>query len=91
MDYPRSLEPMIDEPAIRLAAENALEFHLARKVRVETRSRVGDAADISSLAPEEQMALYWRAAKIDPHEIESLNLLARSILSSSTGMSEIQE
>jgi DNA repair protein SbcD/Mre11 len=91
MDYPRSLEPMIDEPAIRLAAETALEFHLARKVRVEARSRVADGAGISGLNPEEQLGIYWRAAKIDSHEMDALNQLARSIISTSSGISENQE
>jgi exonuclease SbcD len=86
MDYPRSLEPLIDEPAIRLAAEPALEFHLARKVRVEARSRIGDGAEISGLNPEEQLEIYWRAAKVDPQELEALQQLARSILSISSGV-----
>jgi len=91
MDYPRSLEPMIDESALRLAAESALEFHLARKVRVEARSRVADGAGISGLNPEEQLEIYWRAAKVDPKEMVALSQLARSILSVSSGMSEVQE
>lgn len=91
MDYPRSLEPLIDEPAIRLAAETALEFHLARKVQIEARSRVADGAGISGLNSEEQLEIYWRAAKVDPLEMEALNRLAKSIVSVFSGVSETQE
>jgi DNA repair protein SbcD/Mre11 len=91
MDYPRSLEPLIDEPAIRLAAETALEFHLARKVQIEARSRVAGGTGISGLNSEEQLESYWRAAKVDPLEMEALNRLAKSIVSVFSGVSETQE
>lgn len=91
MDYPRSLEPLIDEPAIRLAAETALEFHLARKVQIEARSRVAGGTGISGLNSEEQLEIYWRAAKVDPLEMEALNRLAKSIVSVFSGVSETQE
>jgi DNA repair protein SbcD/Mre11 len=88
MDYPRSLESMIDEPAIRLAAESALEFHLARKVRVETRSRLAEGAGISSMSAEEQLNVFWLASKVEEDDREALNLLARSIFSTANGMTD---
>jgi DNA repair protein SbcD/Mre11 len=90
MDYPRSLEPLIDEPAIRLAAEPALEFHLTRKGRDESRSRVADGAGISGMSAEEQLGIYWRTYKIEPKEMEALNRLAREILSGDNGTNGMQ-
>lgn len=88
MDYPRSLESMIDEPAIRLAAESALEFHLARKIRVEARSRIAEGAGISSMSAEEQLNVFWLASKVGEDDREALNLLARSIFSTANGMTD---
>jgi len=90
MEYPRSLEPMIDEPGIRQAAETALEFHLVRKVRMEARSRVGDGVGIGSLPPDEQLDIYWRASKVNADDRQSLNELARSIIASADGMADVQ-
>ncbi|HEX7556581.1 MAG TPA: hypothetical protein VF338_08150, partial [Leptolinea sp.] len=89
MDYPRSLESMIDESAIRLAGESALEFHLARKVRVEARSRVAEGAGIGSMNPDEQLNIYWRAAKVEPADMDVLNQLAHAILSDANGMGNV--
>ncbi len=90
LDYPRSLEPMIDEPAIRREAESALEFHLVRKVRVETRSRVGDGAGLSGMSVEEQLNTYWLTRNIASEERDALNILAGSIFATASGMGDVQ-
>jgi DNA repair protein SbcD/Mre11 len=90
MDYPRSLEPVIDEPAIRLAAESALEFHLIRKVRVEARSRVAEGAGISGMNAAEQLNVYWLASKVADEDREALNQLAKSIIAAADGLGDVQ-
>jgi exonuclease SbcD len=86
LNYPRSLEPMIDETAIRAAAGSALEFHLVRKVRVEARSRVGDTLNLSGQSILEQLNAYWRTSKVDAADQEELNGLAQSIFSTVDGI-----
>jgi DNA repair protein SbcD/Mre11 len=90
MDYPRSLEPLIDEPGIRLSTESALEFHLIRKVRVEARSRVGDVTGLSGMKANEQLNIYWLALKVAEDDRTELNLLAQSIFAAADGMSDAQ-
>jgi exonuclease SbcD len=91
MDYPRSVESLIDEPSIRHAADLALEFHLSRKVRAEARSRVAEGTGISGMTPIEQLEIYWRAARVEPQEKETLQKMAHSIVSITSGLSEVLE
>jgi exonuclease SbcD len=90
MDYPRSLESMINETDIREKAEAAFEFHLVRHPRAEARSRLADSQGISSLTVEEQLDTYWKSSKVNGAERELLNQLARSIFSTAIGMNDEQ-
>ncbi len=91
LDYPRSLEPMIDEPAIRRAAESTLEFHLVRKVRVESRSRVGEMAGLSGMNVEDQLNTYWLTRNTAAEDRRVLNQLAKEIFAAADGTGEMDE
>lgn len=90
LDYPRSLEPMIDEPAIRRDAELTLEFHLVRKVRVESRSRVGDGAGLSGMSVDEQLNTYWLTRNTASEDREMLNQLASEIFTATDGTGDFE-
>jgi hypothetical protein len=90
MDYPRSLESMINEADLREKAGAAFEFHLIRHPRTETRSRLADSQGISSLDKGQQLDVYWKSTHVEEDEREALNQLAKSIFSSAIGMNDEQ-
>jgi exonuclease SbcD len=80
VDYPREYDALIDEPALRKYAEQAFEFHLVRRPRTASRVRLPADQTVSGLSPLELLEQYWRAASIEPAEIEALKKLAREII-----------
>lgn len=90
MDYPRVLEPLIDETAIRKSTESTLEFHLVRKVRMEARSRVSDGLGMSQMSVPDQLDIYWKASKIGLDDRDVLDTMARSIFAKVDGLNDGQ-
>lgn len=86
IEYPRDVEPLLDEVALRRAAEAALEFHLVRKPLMEARLRLPENQAISSLSPLDLLEIYWRTLNVDPDEMAALQKLAGEILGSSGQM-----
>jgi exonuclease SbcD len=82
VEYPREYDSLIDEPALRKYAGGAFEFHLVRRPQIETRVRLPADQTVSSLSPLELLEQYWRAAHVEPQEIEALQKLAAEILQS---------
>jgi exonuclease SbcD len=85
VEYPREYDALIDEPALRKYAANAFEFHLVRRPQMETRVRLPANQTVSSLSPLELLEQYWRAAHVEPQEIEALQQLAARILVDDSG------
>jgi DNA repair protein SbcD/Mre11 len=79
VEYPREMDILIDESALRNYAEEAFEFHLAKKPKVEARVRLPEGQTIGSLGPLELLDQYWRATKTG--DWESLQNLAQEIIS----------
>jgi exonuclease SbcD len=79
VEYPRDLEPLIDEPALRAYAEEAFEFHLVKRPQVQVRIRLPADQTVSSLSPLDLLEQYWRASHTE--DSEELSKLAREILS----------
>jgi len=80
IEYPRDLEPLIDEAALRKQAAPAFEFHLIKRPRLETRIRLPADRTLSSLSPLDLLEQYWRATHTDESDVEALQQLARQIL-----------
>jgi exonuclease SbcD len=80
VEYPRELEPLIDEPELRKYTENTFEFHLVKRPQIEARIRLASDQTVSSLSPLDLLDLYWRASHTDPADTEALQKLAREIL-----------
>jgi exonuclease SbcD len=79
VEYPREMDVLIDESALRQYAEECFEFHLAKKPKVEARVRLPEGQTIGSLSPLELLDQYWRATKTG--DWESLQNLAQEIIS----------
>ena len=78
VEYPRELDVLIDETALRKYAEGAFEFHLVKKPKVEGAcSHPGRTGD-QQLSPLELLNQYFDSAKIQ--ETEELQKLAREII-----------
>ena len=83
VEYPRELDVLIDESALRKYACDCFEFHLVKKPKVEARVRLPEGQTVSSLSPLDLLGQYFDAAKIK--ESEELQKLAREII---TGLQE---
>jgi exonuclease SbcD len=77
-EYPRELDVLIDETALRKYAEHAFEFHLVKKPKVEARVRIPEGQAISSLSPLDLLTQYFDSAKIN--DAEDLRELAKQII-----------
>ena len=81
VEYPRELEPMIDEARLRQHTENTFEFHLVKRPHMESRIRLPADQTVSSLSPLDLLDQYWRAVHHDhAGEMEALQKLAREII-----------
>jgi exonuclease SbcD len=78
VEYPRELDVLIDESALRKYAEHAFEFHLVKKPKIEARVRIPQGQAISSLSPIDLLTQYFDSAKIN--DVEELQELAKQII-----------
>jgi exonuclease SbcD len=81
VEYPRELEPLIDESQLRKIAEKTFEFHLVKHPQIESRIRLPADQTVSSLSPLDLLDQYWRTMHYENNEeVEALQKLAREIL-----------
>ena len=78
IDYPRELDILIDETALRKYTEKAFEFHLVKRPQTEARIRLPGDQAVSSLTPLELLDIYLRSTKIEDAGV--LQNLAREII-----------
>ncbi|MBN1146165.1 MAG: exonuclease SbcCD subunit D [Anaerolineales bacterium] len=79
VEYPREVESLLDEQALRRYAAEAFEFHFVRRPQMEARLRLPESTRIASLSALELLEHYWHAAGVE-EEIEELNSLAAEII-----------
>jgi exonuclease SbcD len=79
VEYPREWDNLIDESALRKYAENAFEFHLVKKPKIESRVRIPDGQVVSSMSPLDLLGQYFDVAKV--HDKNDLQKLAYEIIS----------
>lgn len=84
VDYPRDLERLIDETAIREAASAALEFHLLKRPQMDARVRLPNDQSIASLSPLDLLQKYWETLHTGVEEQTALQELARQVLTDET-------
>lgn len=80
LTYPRDLEPLLDEKAIRDHFQTAFDLKIQKHHLTETRSRLGDLVQVESLSPEKLLEIYWQDQRLEPEEMEAMQSLAREIL-----------
>ena len=79
--YPRVMESLIDEKAMRSYSAEALIFQIIRRPVVETRVRIPADQMVSDYSPLELLELYWKTIDMDPTDRKIMNELAIEILS----------
>ncbi|MBK9924092.1 MAG: exonuclease SbcCD subunit D [Anaerolineales bacterium] len=82
VEYPRELDTLIDESALRKHAEKAFEFHLVKRPQIESRVRIPEGQVVSSMSPLELLGQYFDSAKIE--DADALQKLAQEIISEET-------
>lgn len=80
IEYPRGIEPMIDDAALRQYAAQAFEFHLVKRPQSETRVRLPEDATVGSLSNLELLSLYWDSNHTNADEARELSKLAEQII-----------
>lgn len=80
LTYSRDWEAMIDEAAIRRAAESAFEFHLIRRPLSPSRLRLPGDMEITNLSPGKLLELYWKTVAPETNDLDVLNELAGEII-----------
>ena len=87
VEYPRELDVLIDESALRKYAEDAFEFHLVKKPKVEARVRLPEGQTVSSLSPLDLLDQYWKAVHAEDRNVnvDALQKLAQEIISEGRG------
>lgn len=83
VEYPRELDTLIDESALRKHAEEAFEFHLVKRPQNEARVRLSEGEAISSLSPLDLLDTYWKTVHAENRDIDVdvLQKLAQEIIS----------
>jgi DNA repair protein SbcD/Mre11 len=83
VEYPRDLEKLIDESALRDHAKSTLEFHFVKRPQIDARVRLPADQSIASLTPLELLDTYWKTLHLGEDEAEKLQALARDVLADS--------
>ncbi|HEY2982050.1 MAG TPA: exonuclease SbcCD subunit D [Anaerolineales bacterium] len=78
VEYPRELDTLIDEPALRKYLVEAFEFHLVKRPQTEARIRLPADQTLSSLSPLDLLDQYWLATRAD--DAAALHELAMEIV-----------
>jgi len=86
--YPRELETLIDETALRALAAPAFEFHFVRRLMISSRVRLPEGRETSSLSVLELLDIYWKASHVSVEEREKLAGLSKDIIDAVEGGSE---
>jgi exonuclease SbcD len=79
VEYPRELDTLIDESALRKYAEKAFEFHLVKRPQIESRVRIPEGQSVSSMSPLDLLSQYFSSAKVE--DADELQKLAQKIIS----------
>ena len=87
VEYPRTLEALIDENALREYTKDAFEFHFIRHPLVETRIRLAQNQTIATLSATDLTGVYWNAAHIPPEEQSTLQNMVEEIIKETTSPS----
>ena len=82
VEYPREMDVLIDETALRKHTECCFEFHLVKRPKSEARVRLPEGQTVSSLSPLELLSQYFEASKTN--ESDELQQLAREIINEET-------
>lgn len=87
IDYPRELEALMDETALRALAESAFEFHLVKRPHMQARVRLPEGRVASSMGALELLDIFWDASDSDlkAEKKERLGRLAQSIIDEISG------
>ncbi len=80
IEYPRELESLIDETALREHAAAAFEFQIIKRPQVEARIRLPEGQGVGSLTPIELLEKYWQSSHMEMDEIEALKKLAAGLV-----------
>ena len=78
VEYPREMDVLIDETALRKYTECCFEFHLVKRPKSEARVRIPEGQTVSSLGPLELLTQYFEASRTQ--DSDELQQLAREII-----------
>ncbi len=80
VEYPRAMDAMIDENALREHCKDAFEFHFIRRPLAEARIRLEKDQTITNLSATDLTDIYWKTAHIPPEEQITLQEMVQVII-----------
>jgi exonuclease SbcD len=83
IEYPRQLEPLIDEASLRAAAATAFEFHLVKRPQAEARVRIPLDSRVGELSAGDLLDIFWKENHLEAAERKNLAEMARQIIEDS--------
>ena len=88
LSYPVDWEPLLDEKRIDSHFEQAFSLQIQKNRLSEKRARLGDSLSVESLTPLQLLEKYWLSTGLELDEIQSMQTLAKEILSESQETSQ---
>jgi exonuclease SbcD len=82
IEYPRNMDALIDEKAIRDRCKDTFEFHLIRRPHEESRLRLPEDKSLTTIPPLELLSTYFSTIFKQSFETDSIKDLAASIIES---------
>lgn len=79
LDYPRAMEPLLDEVAIGRHYKDAFSFQLVKRRSTDKRTRLGDTVDLDEMTPYDQLQTYWQSVGMDAEDSAEIQTLAKEV------------
>ncbi len=85
LEYPRELEALIDEAALRELTAECFEFHFVKRPKIDARVRIPEDQNVNEMSPYELLDLYWKSSHVEEVDRDSLSKLAKEIIEDQSG------
>ncbi len=85
INFPKDMEAVIDEEAIRRHAKEALEFHLCKRAEAKQRIRLPDVG-IESMTPSQLLDVYLKNIRAD--NMDELELLGQGVFAEASAQND---
>lgn len=80
LEYPRELEALIDEAALRELTSECFEFHFVKRPKIDARVRIPEDQNVNEMSSYDLLDLYWKSSHLDAQDRKSMAQLAKEVI-----------